>query len=252
MRKMKKFADGGRAARGQSRYDRMVKDIESDFEKAKGRKSGRALEVAQAKYEQRMADAKDDLAKARGEDRSATRAAEKAAESNLTMTRRYGASTSSAKVRDAEPIAKTMSPSEIASKVSAPDTSPARRAPARSAPARSAPARSAERRVTPTPTPAPTSTSKINTVGAAPRFLSREEPRASSQMTSTGSVPRMLAPMTTAERRAAKLEAMRVAAEAPGASTYARDRYRYAKETGMYAKGGKIDGCAVRGKTRAK
>lgn len=85
MRKMKKFADGG-----QARYDRMVKDIESDYEKAKARKTGRAAEVAKAKYDQRMADAKDDLAKARGEDRTATRAAEKAAERELTMTRRFG------------------------------------------------------------------------------------------------------------------------------------------------------------------
>lgn len=91
MRKMKKFATGGRAERGQARYDRMMKDIESDYEKAKARKTGRAAEVAKAKYEQRMADAKDDLAKARGEDRTQTRAAEKAAERELTMTRRYGA-----------------------------------------------------------------------------------------------------------------------------------------------------------------
>jgi hypothetical protein len=40
---------------------------------------------------QRTADAKDDLAKRTGADRTATRAAEKAAESNLTKTRKYGA-----------------------------------------------------------------------------------------------------------------------------------------------------------------
>lgn len=90
MRKMKRFADGGNTGRGQARYDRMVKDIESDYEKAKARKTGRAAEVAKAKYDQRMADAKDDLAKARGEDRTATRAAEKAAERNLKLTRRFG------------------------------------------------------------------------------------------------------------------------------------------------------------------
>jgi hypothetical protein len=40
---------------------------------------------------QRTADAKDDLAKRTGADRSSTRAAERAAESNLTKTRKYGA-----------------------------------------------------------------------------------------------------------------------------------------------------------------
>ena len=102
MRKIKKFSVGGRAERGQARYDRMVKDIESDYEKAKGRKTGRAAEVAKAKYEQRMADAKDDLAKARGEDRTQTRAAESAAEKNLSMTRKFGARSSEGLVAKAE------------------------------------------------------------------------------------------------------------------------------------------------------
>ena len=86
-RKVRKFGDGG-----DTRYDRKLKDIESDYAKAMGRKTGRAAEVAKAKYEQRMADAKDDLAKRTGIDRTTTRAAEKAAERNLTTTRRYGAS----------------------------------------------------------------------------------------------------------------------------------------------------------------
>lgn len=88
-RKMKKFADGG-SDKYKARYDRKVADIESDYEKAKARKTGRAAEVAKAKYEQRMADAKDDLAKWTKGDRTQTRAAEKAAERNLTLTRRYG------------------------------------------------------------------------------------------------------------------------------------------------------------------
>lgn len=90
MRKMKRFADGG-SDKYKARYDRKVADIESDYEKAKARKTGRAAEVAKAKYDQRMADAKDDLAKWSGADRTQTRAGEKAAERNLKLTRRYGA-----------------------------------------------------------------------------------------------------------------------------------------------------------------
>lgn len=89
MRKMKRFADGG-SDKYKAKYDRKVADIESDYEKAKARKTGRAAEVAKAKYEQRMADAKDDLAKWTKSDRTETRAAEKAAERNLSLTRRFG------------------------------------------------------------------------------------------------------------------------------------------------------------------
>lgn len=76
-------ADGGEA---QSRYDRKMKDIEKDYKiaLAKGKNEG----VAKAKYEQRVADAKDDLAKWTKSDRSATSAAEKAAEAALTEARK--------------------------------------------------------------------------------------------------------------------------------------------------------------------
>jgi hypothetical protein len=86
-RTMKKFSAGG----AQGRYDRRMADIEKDYAKAMARKTGKAAEVAEAKRQQRIADAKDDLAKRTGADRSATRAAERAAESNLTKTRKYGA-----------------------------------------------------------------------------------------------------------------------------------------------------------------
>jgi hypothetical protein len=84
---MKKFSAGG----AQGRYDRRMADIEKDYAKAAARKTGKAAEVAEAKRQQRIADAKDDLAKRTGADRTATRAAERAAESNLTKTRKYGA-----------------------------------------------------------------------------------------------------------------------------------------------------------------
>ena len=86
-RKMKKFSAGG----AQGRYDSRMADIEKDFKKDSAGKTGKALEVLEAKRAQRTADAKDDLAKRTGADRTATRAAEKLAESNLTKTRKYGA-----------------------------------------------------------------------------------------------------------------------------------------------------------------
>lgn len=89
-RKMKKFSAGG----AQGRYERRMADIEKDYAKAAARKTGKAAEVAEAKRQQRIADAKDDLAKRTGADRTATRAAEKAAEGNLTKTRKYGAAQS--------------------------------------------------------------------------------------------------------------------------------------------------------------
>ena len=97
-RKMKKFSAGG----AQGRYDRRMADIEKDYAKAMTRKTGKAAEVAEAKRQQRIADAKDDLAKRTGADRTATRAAEKLAESNLTKTRKYGAPKAVSKL---EPIA---------------------------------------------------------------------------------------------------------------------------------------------------
>jgi hypothetical protein len=86
-RKMKKFSAGG----AQGRYDRRMTDIDKDFKKDSAGKTGKALEVLEAKRAQRTADAKDDLAKRTGADRTATRAAERLAESNLTKTRKYGA-----------------------------------------------------------------------------------------------------------------------------------------------------------------
>ena len=86
-RTMKKFSAGG----AQGRYDRRMADIEKDYTKAMARKTGKAAEVAEAKRQQRIADAKDDLAKRTGADRTATRAAERTAESNLKKTRKYGA-----------------------------------------------------------------------------------------------------------------------------------------------------------------
>lgn len=100
-RKLKKFSEGG-SDKYKARYDRKVADIKSDYEKAQARKTGRGAEVAKAKYEQRLADAEDDLAKWTKSDRTATRASEKAAEKNLSMTRKFGARSSENLVAKAE------------------------------------------------------------------------------------------------------------------------------------------------------
>lgn len=105
---------------------------------------------------------------------------------------------------------------------------------------------------------------KVETPSLAAAF-ERAGPKAT-PITSTGKTPRLLSASTKgttstyAQQRADKLEAMRKAAESPNASTYDKDRYRMAKSTNMYAKGGKskgyakggkVDGIAIRGKTRA-
>ena len=102
-KKMKKFSEGGEAARSakiNKRYDNKIADIKSDYEKALAK--GKDAAVAKAKYEQRMADAADDRAKWTGGDRTQTRAAEKAAEKNLSMTRKYGPRSSDTQVAKAE------------------------------------------------------------------------------------------------------------------------------------------------------
>lgn len=104
------YKDGGKA---QSRYERKMKDIEKDFRIAMAK--GKDADVAKAKMNQRIADAKDDLAKATKADRTATKAAEKAAERELTMTRRYGAAKPTESMKD-KPIAapKAMSDADMA------------------------------------------------------------------------------------------------------------------------------------------
>lgn len=102
------YKDGGDATRYEEKRKRKEADIEKDYQKALAK--GKNSDVAKAKREQRMADAADDFAKWTKADRSKTSAAEKAAEQNLTMTRRAarnsptgaGAKTSEALVKKAE------------------------------------------------------------------------------------------------------------------------------------------------------
>ena len=83
MRKMRKFSQGGRA---EAARDRRMADIEKDYRIALAK--GKSEREAAAKRDQRIADAKDDYAKRTGADRTETRAAEKAAEARLAAARR--------------------------------------------------------------------------------------------------------------------------------------------------------------------
>ena len=126
---MKKFSAGG----AQGRYDRRMADIDKDYAKASKGKTGRAAEIAAAKRDQRIADAKDDLAKRTGADRTQTRAAEKSAERNLTMTRKYGAMKSAVKADD---VAKVSSTDDVLKSVPKPQMAAKPAVKSASAPAR--------------------------------------------------------------------------------------------------------------------
>jgi hypothetical protein len=109
-RKMRKFSEGGALGK----YNRRMADIKKDFAKDSAGKSGRALEVLEAKRAQRIADAEDDRAKRTGGDRTATRAAEKAAEANLTKTRKFGADKPAAAAEPAKTTAPAAATAETA------------------------------------------------------------------------------------------------------------------------------------------
>lgn len=284
MRKTKKFSEGGKAGRAERMRARRMADIEKDYKIALAK--GKSEKVAQAKRDQRIADAKDDYAKRTGADRTETRAAEKAAEARLKAARRSPntAEKSSPSTPDKVDTPKVDTPAKAetpkvgtssgkqtfsqafaaarkdgtktftwngkpyTTEMRGEKKSPAIKKPAPSAPPASAP-----------------DTKGKDTSGASALLRQRgslpaptaNKPKASRPLFGEDAI---LAGTRSDATRAAKLEALRKAAEASGASRLARDRYQTAKETGMYAKGGKvkkfakggkIDGCAIRGKTRA-
>ena len=63
---------------------------------------------------------------------------------------------------------------------------------------------------------------------------------------------------TAKAKKEIKLRKLKADAEKSGASGFAKSRYKAAKETGMYAKGGSVsasrraDGCATKGKTKGR
>jgi hypothetical protein len=260
-RKMKKFSEGG----AQGRYARRMADIDKDFKKAMARKTGKDAEVAEAKRQQRIADAKDDLAKRTGADRTATRAAERAAESNLTKTRKYGAP--KAVIAEA-PIAKvtdTLGPMTLPKMDSSIGAKPTQKSTQK-------PVQKSVQK--PKPSPADTTRSRFFQDSLAKTDFKKaakmaEKPIASSKLdtkaftdlkakaaaakpvTNTGGtllrgkpggtpLIRFGRDVANDPARVAKLAELKRAAEAPGATQYTKDRYKFASESGMYAKGGKV------------
>jgi hypothetical protein len=284
-RKMKKFSAGG----AQGRYDRRMADIDKDFKKDSAGKTGRALEVLEAKRAQRTADAKDDLAKRTGADRTATRAAEKLAESNLTKTRKYGAPQMVSKFEPvaSEKITETLSlpkPGLATSTKKAPAKAPAKvaaKSPAKpdiNNPSMSSTRAKLEgnradfrkqqlnrRKINAAAEKEPVTkfdkaafsdlktgansygAARIGKTGETGGYKGRGnitvQPREARQTSSSNNA-------ATGAARADKLATLKKAAEAPGATQFAKDRYKYAVSSGMYAKGGKIKKYAAGGVTK--
>lgn len=271
MRKMRKFSQGGRA---EARRDRRMADIEKDYQRAIAK--GKSEKEARAKRDQRVADARDDYAKRTGADRTETLAAEKAAEERLSRARR-------SPDKDMKPVSvlsggdKSVAAKADMPKVDTPkvgDDKPKAAsydsmsfgAAFRQAmkdkgrgetftwkgksykleTAGSAPAKKPPRVATPTPAPANRSPRYSANFGA-PSVKAKD--KAKRPLFGEDAV---LVGTRSPAARAARLEELRRSAEAPGATRFARDRYRMARETNMYAKGGKVDGIAVRGKTKLK
>ena len=278
MRKIKKFAAGGSSDRAQARYDRMMADIKKDYEKARAKNP----DIAKAKMEQRMADAKDDLAKARGEDRSSTRAAEKAAERALSEARRTkGRSVAASETRSslASRMEDTPTRVSVSEKVDVGPTPslqqkketprPARRPAASSGSSTSRGSTSGSSAVRrPVASGGGSNLEEIKRKGAALRASFTGPPATGGE--SKPAEP-MRAPSGTGRGRILSSEDQRRLREArergrsyfeQGAANVERiqgmserDKVRARmRELGVpgYAKGGKIDGCAVRGKTKAK
>lgn len=256
-RTMKKFSAGG----AQGRYDRRMADIEKDYKKAMARKTGKAAEVAEAKRMQRIADAKDDLAKRTGADRSATSAAERAAESNLTKTRKYGAPKAVTTEAPAGKVTDTLGAitapkSGLATSASKPVAKKAADKP-KPKPSAADTARGkffqdslakADFKKTAKMAEAPIAPSKFNAKAFADL---KAKATAGKTPTATGGTLLRGKPGGTPlfrygkdiandPARAAKLATLKKAAEAPGATQFAKDRYKDAASSGMYAKGGAV------------
>lgn len=253
-KKKRKFADGG-SSKYDERYKRKLADIEKDYAKASKGKTGKAADVAKAKYEQRMADAKDDLAKWTKSDRTQTRAAEKSAERNLSMTRKYGAM-KSATEKDVGETARVSTPTDV---VKAPSidrsfmpkskakAKPAPKSAAKPAPRAAAPAaekkaelpaafKNTKGSINLPPAPA----KKADTVTTGKKPVSSNMRRDAFMSLGRASDTDRLRDSFKNLERERKLSQMAAAARAPGASKLVQDRYRMAKETGMYAKGGTV------------
>jgi len=279
MRKDMKFSKGGRA---EAQRDRRLADIESDYQKALAR--GKSEKEARAKREQRLADARDDYAKRTGADRTETRAAERAAEARLSAARLSAARRSPDKDMKAVSVASdadkpATTKVDLTAKVDTPSVSgkpapkPVRRA-ARPAPkpvrraARPAP-KPVRRAARPAPKPAPKAAPK--TTASAPKAAPKPQVKPDSMASYRAAATRMASESPEVKRRVSQLLSgpitdprKVVARETENRNTsraQAEARRRVAalglkparsKEpvSTRYAKGGKVDGAAVRGKTK--
>jgi type II secretory pathway pseudopilin PulG len=283
-RKMKRFAEGGDTYYT-ARRARKEADIESDYQKAL--KAGKNAQIALAKKEQRMADAADDFAKWTRADRSQTRAAESAAESALKEARR----TQGRSIADRDlgsrinptPSEPIKTPKIEASDLSGYFKAPTSRKPAAPARRTPAPQPAARREEAPRsrgtwydrPTTAPNKVQQDYDRGAAMRkALTPDSERVTPAMIAAvrrfagpdapaynafGDRPssEQLRKQAEAKTRAATLwreAGEKVAQEKRKGGTVKKKPVKKSCGGGMtrYAKGGSIDGCAVRGKTRAK
>lgn len=230
MRKVKKFSEGGRAA---ARRDRRMADIEKDYQKALAK--GKSEKEARAKRAQRIADTEDDYAKHTGADRTKTRAAEKAAEARLSAARR-------SPDKDMKPLAFLNQDTPAPLPTPKIDTPKVEAAPAKKAEApRKKPA--AKKRSAPRPAekPAPVrygaSFGKPETKPKAkPTFNMRALRDLEAEVTrpkgSKTESPGRYMTRTSAQRQQAQIDEL--------------------LRPFKFAKGGKIDGIAMRGKTRLK
>ena len=272
-------------------------DIEKDFAKASKGKTGRAAEVAAAKRDQRIADAKDDLAKRTGADRTQTRAAEAAAERNLTRTRRFGAAKPAAepaKTSTSEPVkapeTKPAAPEKKAEPKSFGEAFRAARASMGAGKTFTWQGKSYSTNRAGEGKPAAGRGKPQDTGRGKPQDTSGGKPQDTSggkpQATGTPPVAKQKTPMTRSEMarkrfgefigyggtaasdaktqantarmreqqaqrarwkdvetqgaKAANLARLKAAAEAPGASTLAKQRYQTAVSSGTYAGGGTV------------
>jgi hypothetical protein len=268
MRRIKKFAQGGKATRAQGKMDRRMADIEKDYKIALAK--GKSEKVAQAKRDQRIADAKDDFAKRTGADRTETRAAEKEAEARLRRARR-SPDKDMQRVTVADEAAKTRStagslasakvdlPKLDVPKVGAADTKKPVRA-RRSGTSTYSPralGKLVDEVTRPSASQTRTGVSRLPSDSAPVKGTGASTAPTVKPKAKNKSVGRRMAE-TSAQRQSAQVG--RMGRELSGIGSAIAAPFRRIRTAGEAddrargvgkAKGGKIDGCAVRGKTRA-
>jgi hypothetical protein len=226
----KRYADAGTVTKAPEmslndiRLRRKTDDIQSDYMKAQARNAGNTakLNVAKAKYEQRMADAKDDMAKWSGSDRTATRKGEADAEAALTQARRTrGQSIADRDTAAAKPTATPAATTATAATAAKPDYDKMSFAKAFAA-ARKVPGR--------------------------PNFMYRGKPITTDFR---GEDPKATAAARLAYANANDPEFKSFGPLGLGDMRAKGGAIKKKPAAKKYAKGGSIDGCAIRGKTRA-